>query len=1282
MKTTLGVRAGRARGLRVRRGDSRCRPVLERFEERCLLSVGVAGAGASVAPLALAPTQTNLVYLDLPIPSGGSESVSAYVSPTSGGGTPTGDVVFTVDGVAQPPIALQNSGGSTFADFPAATLPVGPHTIDATYEGDSTFASSTAPAPVPVQVATVNETNVSPRVPAPVGIAQSPLDHNFYITEAGQNKIAQVDRTTGQVTESPAIPTTNALPFGVAVASDGTVYFTEFNGNKIGAYDPTTQKFHEYGISTANSGPWGIAVASNGDVYFTEFLTGRIGVLNPHSGVINDSGLPGQDVGGSPAGLVAGPTGDANLYYVNSQNDTVGSITSTVDANGDLTSFSTNDVPIPSLSTSSPDPSPLGVAIGPDGKVWFTEANAAAIGRWDQAVNNPSGVTSYALPNSVGTPLGITAGPNNTLEYTDFSGNEIGVFDATNQTFGAVPITAPLAGLFGITTDTIDHSIWFTETIANQFGRFAATPVATAATTAVAAQPSLTETPLPNSTGGPFGITVGPDNAIWFTESASSTIDRYDLGTKTVTDRVPTPTPNSRPLGITVGPGGALYYTEGSGKIGVYDPANPAGATELAIPTANSGPLAIAYDPAANALFFTESTANKIGEYNATTGQVTEYKIPTTLSLPTGITLGPDGNLWFTEANSGKIGEFSPTNPAVIHEYSLPAQSNVNPTQITTGPGNDLYFTTSGDSIGKFNPANPSGMQLFQLTSTTLAGNYGLARGPDGNLYYTGLFVPEAGIFNDTLKGLSNATLPVPSVLPGAFDIVAGPDGNLYFAEYLAGNLAQIQLAATPTGLATTTTLAKGTPNPSNYGQTVSFTATVTSAATAAAVSSSPGQITGDVTFTVDGVDQPPVPLQGNGTITGSTATYTSSTLKPGPHTVRARYDGDANYAASLPSNQVTQDVNKVATATNLQPGTPNPSVAGNAVTFHITMLPQQFTGDQPAGNFVLYVDGNAVKSFPLTGTGSGYFGTVTYAFPTSGAHKVTAAYLGDTSYAASPPSSAVTQTVRGLAPFPTTVILNVTPGTVYAGQNVTLKALIEPDYSSAPSGLIGVEPPTGSVVFSIDGRSLAPVAIAYVNGVGEVATLSMHANLSIGTHQIVARYTGDTNYEPSPTTAPKPLVVVAAPVAGPTVTSVTRYGYHWMPTELVVGLSTALDPTRAQSTANYSLRIAGTSISIPIVSARYNPTTHQVTLLPARLLPLKYTYILTVNGTPPFGLTSTSGVYLSGAGQNHPGTNFITRITRRNLSLAPAPPLPPLTTTAARSVPGGPALLLRRGTV
>ncbi len=73
------------------------------------------------------------------------------------------------------------------------------------------------------------------------------------------------------------IPTSNSQPYGIVVAG-GLLYFTEWNGNKIGRLDPSTGVFTEWTVPTSSSSPIGIAVAG-GLVYFTEEDGNKIGRL-------------------------------------------------------------------------------------------------------------------------------------------------------------------------------------------------------------------------------------------------------------------------------------------------------------------------------------------------------------------------------------------------------------------------------------------------------------------------------------------------------------------------------------------------------------------------------------------------------------------------------------------------------------------------------------------------------------------------------------------------------------------------------------------------------------------------------------------------------------------------------------------------------------------------------------------------------------------------------------------------------------------------------------------
>ena len=108
------------------------------------------------------------------------------------------------------------------------------------------------------------------------------------------------------------------------------------------------------------------------------------------------------------------------------------------------------------------------------------------------------------------------------------------------------------------------------------------------------------------------------------------------------------------------------------------------------------------------------------------------------------------------------------------------------------------------------------------------------------------------------------------------------------------------------------------------------------------------------------------------------------------------------------------------------------------------------------------------------------------------------------------------------------------------------------------------------------------------------------------------------------------------------TVVSLVRSGTGHKPTALVLTFNLPLDAVRAESLANYGLVQAGDSSVISIRSARYNAASQSVTLRPKPRLSPTQTYVLTVIGTPPGGLTTTLGAYLAGAGAGQPGTNYV----------------------------------------
>jgi subtilase family serine protease len=121
------------------------------------------------------------------------------------------------------------------------------------------------------------------------------------------------------------------------------------------------------------------------------------------------------------------------------------------------------------------------------------------------------------------------------------------------------------------------------------------------------------------------------------------------------------------------------------------------------------------------------------------------------------------------------------------------------------------------------------------------------------------------------------------------------------------------------------------------------------------------------------------------------------------------------------------------------------------------------------------------------------------------GAHNIVVDYGGDTVYAGNY-SPAVLVEVESST---TNVVVTTNSPTYAPGAAFVATATI-----TSPNATAGAPPPTGTVTFTLDGvtQGVAPV----VTGTPSLATLTLTSPLTSGSHQIVATYSGDTNYAAS----------------------------------------------------------------------------------------------------------------------------------------------------------------------
>ena len=128
---------------------------------------------------------------------------------------------------------------------------------------------------------------------------------------------SRFDPKTETFREFPEIPTA----YGVDLAADGTVWFTEFREDgKVGKVDPKTLKVTKYTLPTTSGRPRRIHVDTDGTVWFAEYASGKIGRLDPKTGAIKEYPLPGP----SPTPYALGIDKDHNVWYSSMDMDVIG----------------------------------------------------------------------------------------------------------------------------------------------------------------------------------------------------------------------------------------------------------------------------------------------------------------------------------------------------------------------------------------------------------------------------------------------------------------------------------------------------------------------------------------------------------------------------------------------------------------------------------------------------------------------------------------------------------------------------------------------------------------------------------------------------------------------------------------------------------------------------------------------------------------------------------------------------------------------------------------------
>jgi len=1046
-------------------------------------AVGIAVSGNPPATVGLTASANPITY---------GTSVTFTLTASGSGNVPTGTVTFLDGATVLGATPLNSSGVAALA---TAALAAGPHTITASYPGDTHFGAVTSSA---VSL-TVNKA-------APVITWAKPAAIK-YGTPLGSNQLNANASVQGTLVYSPIAGT--VLAVGTPTLS------VNFTPNDTGNY-------------TANSATVTIQVTPAVLTVTATDASRAYGAANPTftagiAGFVN--GDAQSAVTGSPAlSTTATLTSAVGRYPITAAQGTLAAANYTFTfAAGTLTIAKAT----PAVSWATPAAITYGTALSSTqlnatsavaGKFTYTPAAGAVLTVGTQALSAtlaPTDATDYTAGSASVNLVVNRAKPSASLKASSVSvayGASVtltatltgtGVSPAGSVAFldGATQLGTGTLNASGVATcATTSLAVGSHSITASYLGDTNYTTAVSAAVSVsvTKATQKITFSPLPatftygmspinlsatSDSGLPVAFSVtGPGslngNTITITGAGSVVVAANQAGngnysaaaavSQTIKVNKATPTAALLSSELTGSYGASVTLTAtltgaGSAPTGTVTFQN--GSTSIGTGTLNSNGVAMlvltTLPIGADSLKASYGGDTNYATATSAAVSVTINKSSQTITftpLAQSVTYGVSPIALAATSTSGLAVTFGATGPATVtgSTLTITGAGSVVVTASQTGNGNYAAATPVSQTIS-VTAAAPSialktsaGGAAYGATVTFTATLTGGATKPAGTVtFLNGNSAVGTGVLNASgVATLAIATLPV-----GSDSITASYPGD---SRYLPGVSAPAIETVSP---GTATAKLTSSASSASYGASVTLTATLTGAG---------AKPTGTINFLNGNTSL------GTGTLNSSgVATLATTALPVGADSLKAAYSGDANYAAATsPALAVT--IGKAAqTITFTAPATP--------VTYG-------------AAPIALAATANSGLTVTFTTTGPATVNGSTLTITGAGSVTVSASQTGNSNYAA---ATAVSKTITVNKATPTDI---VTPSSTTApnGSSVTFTAAVTGPGSTAP---------TGTVTF-MDGTTTL--------GTGKLTSGSAAystTKLTTGIHTVTAKYAGDTNY-------------------------------------------------------------------------------------------------------------------------------------------------------------------------
>jgi virginiamycin B lyase len=201
-----------------------------------------------------------------------------------------------------------------FKEYSLKTPGSGPHGLVADQDGNIWFTAISGGYvgrlnPTTGEIAEYRPsdgTQIDPHTPV--------FDHDgvLWFTNEDTNYIGRLDPKSGKMTLTK-VPTAHAVPYGIVILQNNLPFICEFGTNKLATFDPKTMTVHEYTLPAPSSRPRRLALAPDGTIFYTDYARGYLGHFDPTGGrFLKEWASPGGTES-EPYGIAI--TNDGEVWY-------------------------------------------------------------------------------------------------------------------------------------------------------------------------------------------------------------------------------------------------------------------------------------------------------------------------------------------------------------------------------------------------------------------------------------------------------------------------------------------------------------------------------------------------------------------------------------------------------------------------------------------------------------------------------------------------------------------------------------------------------------------------------------------------------------------------------------------------------------------------------------------------------------------------------------------------------------------------------------------------------